>query len=176
MGERESSITGKEEENSGILELQVPSDLPVDMRVKLAVCLIHRSSPSPPPSSHLSPLTRRNMVTLLTLLRPILRQVQFIKFYLLGQVIFCGSLTHSLTHSPTSLRRHYFARLYHGHSQNASPEPQRIQRVPVNPPPPNSPNLVIHQPNLRVRGRHARVKMNPVMRRHPTGSKFARPV
>lgn len=51
---------GREEEvgeNSSppTVELVVPDDLPVDMRVKLAVCLIHRSLPLPP--SLLPPVT-----------------------------------------------------------------------------------------------------------------------
>ena len=45
----------REAENLETSELLVPDDLPVDMRVKLAVCLIHHSLPLPP--SLLSPVT-----------------------------------------------------------------------------------------------------------------------
>ena len=45
----------REGDGSPSVELLVPDDLPVDMRVKLAVCLIHLSLPLPP--SLLPPVT-----------------------------------------------------------------------------------------------------------------------
>ena len=53
VGEREG--VREREEGEGVLELVIPDDLPVDMRVKLAICLIHLSLPLPP--SLLVPVT-----------------------------------------------------------------------------------------------------------------------
>ena len=46
---------GEGEEDREVLEVAVPDDLPVDIRVKLAICLIHLTLPLPP--SLLAPVT-----------------------------------------------------------------------------------------------------------------------
>ena len=53
--EEEEEMETERDGERGSLVLLVPEDLPVDMRVKLALCMIHQSLPLPP--SLLTPVT-----------------------------------------------------------------------------------------------------------------------